>query len=64
MKKRNISVIFQNHDDERLFLESGIVDKSKICFIKGSGVDLSEYNFFRGAVRDAIGGDIHGKDAS
>ncbi len=45
MKKRNISVIFQNHDDERLFLESGIVDKSKICFIKGSGVDLSEYNF-------------------
>lgn len=40
----NVSVIFQNHDDEREFLESDTVSRDSISFIKGSGVDLSLYS--------------------
>ncbi|MDE6444916.1 MAG: glycosyltransferase family 4 protein [Muribaculaceae bacterium] len=42
MQKKNVAVIFQNHDDERLFIDRGIVDKDKAYFTKGSGVDLKE----------------------
>ncbi len=42
MQKKNVAVIFQNHDDERLFIERGIVDRDKTYFTKGSGVDLKE----------------------
>lgn len=45
MNKRNVAVIFQNYDDEKLFVENGIVGGQKVYFIKGSGVDLSEYNY-------------------
>lgn len=45
MKKKNIAVLFQNHDDEQLFIENGIVDKSKTYFTKGSGVDLNEFKY-------------------
>lgn len=45
MKKDNIMVIFQNHDDEALFLGNGIISKDKIRFIKGSGVDLNEFPY-------------------
>lgn len=44
MHKKNVAVIFQNHDDERLFLENRIPGKSYVFFIKGSGVDLGKYN--------------------
>ena len=43
MKHRNVSVIFQNHDDEKLFCELDISTKTRNYFIKGSGVDLSQY---------------------
>ena len=45
LKGENVAVIFQNHDDERLFLESGLLKDRKVFFIKGSGVDLKEFNY-------------------
>lgn len=45
MNKRDVTVIFQNHDDEQLFVESHIVKQQKVVFIKGSGVDLDEFCF-------------------
>lgn len=45
MNKRYVTVIFQNHDDEQLFVENHIVKSQKVVFIKGSGVDLDEYGF-------------------
>lgn len=45
MNSRHAAVIFQNHDDERLFLDNNIVKRQKIVFIKGSGVDLEEFSF-------------------
>lgn len=43
MHKKNVAVIFQNHDDEKLFKDNGITGDSFLFFIKGSGVDLNEY---------------------
>lgn len=43
MRRKNVAVIFQNHDDERLFLKNKIADKCFRFFIKGSGVDLKKY---------------------
>lgn len=45
MNSRHATVIFQNHDDESLFLDNNIVKRQKIVFIKGSGVDLKEFSF-------------------
>lgn len=39
----NLRVIFQNHDDEEFFLSRGLIRPSRSRFIKGSGVDLSDY---------------------
>lgn len=44
MSKKNVAIIFQNHDDEKLFLDKKLIEKNKINFIKGSGVDLNEYS--------------------
>lgn len=43
--REGIRVIFQNHDDEALFLNSHVTQKDKVVFIKGSGVDLNKYAF-------------------
>ena len=43
MHSKNGVVIFQNHEDETLFVENGITSKCVNYFIKGSGVDLSQY---------------------
>lgn len=40
MRGRNVSIIFQNHEDESLFEALGISEKASTYFIKGSGVDL------------------------
>ncbi len=45
MNKRYVTVIFQNHDDEKLFVDRHIVKEQKVVFIKGSGVDLQEFSF-------------------
>lgn len=41
----NLKVIFQNHEDEHLFDEKGIVSQDKKRFIKGSGVNLNDFAF-------------------
>ena len=43
--RNNVKVIFQNHDDERLFIQHHIVTSSQIEFIKGSGVNLADYAY-------------------
>lgn len=43
MNMDNVSVIFQNHEDESLFEALGISEKTRTYFIKGSGVDLEQF---------------------
>lgn len=40
-KKDSVKVIFQNHEDEQLFLSNHVIEKEQSVFIKGSGIDLS-----------------------
>lgn len=42
-RKRAVQFIFQNHDDEALFLRYHVTRPDCITFIKGSGVDLQEF---------------------
>lgn len=44
-KRKGIKVIFQNKEDESIFLSHGIVNKENIAFTKGSGIDLKEYHY-------------------
>lgn len=44
-KHPNLKVIFQNHDDEKLFDSKNIVTPDQKRFIKGSGVDLNVFSF-------------------
>ena len=44
-RRKGIRVIFQNHEDEALFLKSHITQKENSVLIKGSGVDLNEFSF-------------------
>ena len=44
-QRKNVKVIFQNHEDENLFLKYGVVKKDQVEFIKGSGVDLNEFKY-------------------
>ena len=43
MHRKNGAVIFQNHDDEKLFIDNKIIGECKRYFIKGSGVHLHKY---------------------
>lgn len=43
--RKGIRVIFQNHEDEELFLQHHITSKADSVFIKGSGVDLREFTY-------------------
>ena len=40
---QNLLVIFQNHEDEGMYVKKGIISKGQARFIKGSGVDLKEF---------------------
>ena len=41
--RKKLAVIFQNNEDESLFLKNGIVKEEQAFMIKGSGVDLNLY---------------------
>ncbi len=41
--KDNLKVIFQNYEDQKLFLERGWVKESKTVVIRGSGVDINKF---------------------
>ena len=38
-------VIFQNHEDEAMYMKRGIIKGEQARFIKGSGVDLNEFRY-------------------
>ena len=44
-RRENVKVIFQNHEDEQLFLRNHIIKKEQSVFIKGSGVNLNEFQY-------------------
>ena len=44
-KRKGICVIFQNHDDEALFLNNHVTKIENVVFIKGSGVDLNKFTY-------------------
>lgn len=43
--RHGIRVIFQNHEDEGLFLNNHVTRQENVVFIKGSGVDLKEFAY-------------------
>lgn len=40
---QNLLVIFQNYEDETMYVKKGIIRKEQARYIKGSGVDLREF---------------------
>lgn len=40
---QNLLVIFQNHEDEAMYVKKGIIRNDQARFIKGSGVNLNEF---------------------
>lgn len=45
MRHPAAAVIFQNHEDEQLFISHGLTKRSQTVFIKGSGVNLDEFAY-------------------
>ena len=41
--RKNLLVIFQNHEDEAMYVKKGIIKIEQARFIKGSGVDLDTF---------------------
>ena len=46
-KKNNCYLILQNNNDKKYLIKKKIIDKSKIKIIKGSGVNLNYYKYFK-----------------
>jgi len=42
-RRLNLLVIFQNQEDEAMFVKKGIIKREQSRFIKGSGVNLNEF---------------------
>lgn len=42
-KRENLLVLFQNQEDQRLYIENGFINENQARFIKGSGIDLNEF---------------------
>lgn len=43
--RTGVRVIFQNHEDEGLFLQHRVITDSQSVYIKGSGVDLNVFSY-------------------
>jgi glycosyltransferase involved in cell wall biosynthesis len=43
--KQNIAVVFQNDEDEQVFIENKIINENQAYKIKGSGIDLNIYRY-------------------
>ncbi len=43
--RNNLLCIFQNDEDKGLYLKNGIIRSNQARYIKGSGVDLTEYSY-------------------
>lgn len=44
-KRNNIGVIFQNEEDKSIFINNHIINETQAYMIKGSGVDLQQFNY-------------------
>lgn len=51
---QNLLVIFQNHEDEAMYVKKGIIKKEQSRFIKGSGVNLNEFCYTPEPVSDKV----------
>ena len=51
---QNLLVIFQNHEDESMYLKKGIIRKEQTRFIKGSGVNLKDFCYTPEPVSDKV----------
>lgn len=52
--RRNLLVIFQNHEDETMYVRKRIIKGSQARFIKGSGVNLKEFCYSQEPVSDKV----------
>lgn len=43
--RKNLLVIFQNNEDRGMYVKKGIIEDSQARFIKGSGVDLKDFDY-------------------
>lgn len=43
--RKNLLVIFQNNEDRGMYVKKGIIDDRQARFIKGSGVDLKDFDY-------------------
>ena len=43
--RKNLLVIFQNNEDRGMYVKKGIIDDRQARFIKGSGVDLNDFDY-------------------
>lgn len=43
--RKNLLCIFQNDEDKALYIKNGIIKPDQARYIKGSGVDLSEFSY-------------------
>lgn len=43
--RKNVCVLFQNHEDEALYWKHKVIGPERTAFIKGSGVDLKSYAY-------------------
>ena len=50
--KKNYKYIFQNTDDEKEFIDAGIIKHNQVTFIKGSGVDLNDFAYIPETKKD------------
>ena len=53
-RRKNVKVIFQNAEDEALFLSHHVVRQGQVEFIKGSGVDLTRFSYSPEAQSDRL----------
>jgi len=51
---QKLLVIFQNHEDEAMYVKKGIIKKEQSRFIKGSGVNLNEFCYTPEPVSDKV----------
>ena len=52
--RKNLLVIFQNHEDEAMYVRKGIIKSSQSRFVKGSGVNLNEFCYTPDPVSDKV----------
>lgn len=44
-KGKHVKAIFQNKEDKKIFLENKVIKENQCSFTRGSGIDLSDYEY-------------------